>query len=150
MTLLRQLTFLLGSQTVTLTVLLFWGFFFPLVLVLVLQWFSLILLRNPDHVVVSVSIDVLSIQKGMPCFVTQLITILMLIGTVFVIIKPGAFAAGNKFSEYVHVLIDVYITHHKYQVKRHSSPSPCCCHNSQKLLFSMYHQNKSCKSKVRF
>ena len=40
MTLLRWLTFLLGSLTVTLTVLLFWIYLFLLVLVFVLQWFS--------------------------------------------------------------------------------------------------------------
>ena len=41
MTLLRCLTFLLGSLTVTLTVLLFWINFFLLMLVFVLQWLSL-------------------------------------------------------------------------------------------------------------
>ena len=40
-TLLRWLTFLLGSQTVILTVLLFWIYFFFLMLVFVLQWLSL-------------------------------------------------------------------------------------------------------------
>ena len=41
MTLLRWLTFLLGSQTGILIVLLFWIFFFLLTLVFVLQWLSL-------------------------------------------------------------------------------------------------------------
>ena len=41
MTLLRWLTFLLRSQTVILTVLLFWIYFFLLTLVFVLQWLSL-------------------------------------------------------------------------------------------------------------
>ena len=41
MTLLRWLTFLLGSQTVILIVLLFWIYFFLLTLVFVLQWLSL-------------------------------------------------------------------------------------------------------------
>ena len=41
MTLLRLLNFLLGSLTVTLTVLLFWIYFFLLMLVFVLQWLSL-------------------------------------------------------------------------------------------------------------
>ena len=57
MTLLRWLTFLLGSQTVVLIVLLFWIYhFFLLTLVFALQWLSFhweIL----NHVVVSVSID---------------------------------------------------------------------------------------------
>ena len=41
MILLRLLNFLLGSLTVTLTVLLFWIYFFLLMLVFVLQWLSL-------------------------------------------------------------------------------------------------------------
>ena len=41
MTLLRWLTFLLGSQTVILIVLLFWIYFFLLMLVFVLQWLSI-------------------------------------------------------------------------------------------------------------
>ena len=41
MTLLRWLTFLLGCLTVTLTVLLFWIYFYLLMLVFVLQWLSL-------------------------------------------------------------------------------------------------------------
>ena len=41
MTLLRRLTFLLGSQTVILIVLLFWIYLFVLTLVSVPQWLSL-------------------------------------------------------------------------------------------------------------
>ena len=41
MTLLRWLTFLLRSQTVSLTILPFWIYFFVLMLVFVLQWLSL-------------------------------------------------------------------------------------------------------------
>ena len=54
MTLLRWLTFLLGSQTVILIVLLFWIYFFLLMLVSVLQWLFP-RLGNSDHVVISVS-----------------------------------------------------------------------------------------------
>ena len=50
MTLMRWLTFLLGSQTVILSVLLFWIYLFLLALVFVLEWLS-------DHVIVSVSFD---------------------------------------------------------------------------------------------
>ena len=46
------------------------------------------------------------------------------------IFKLGAFAAASEFCEWVQVGIDVYIPHHKYQVKSHSSSSPCCCHGS--------------------
>ena len=68
MTLLRWLTFLL--------VLLFWIHFFCLA-----QAFCLF--RSSD-VIVSVSIEFPQTQKEMPHFITQLMTILMLIGVVFV------------------------------------------------------------------
>ena len=38
------------------------------------------------------------------------------------IFKLGAFAAASGFCEWVQVGIDVYIPHHKYQVKSHLSP----------------------------
>ena len=38
------------------------------------------------------------------------------------ILKPGASAAANEFCEWVHVAIDVYTPHRKYQVKLHSFP----------------------------
>ena len=83
-TLLRWLTFLLASQAVILTVLFFWISFFLLTLVFVLQWLSLhweilmLLSQFPltfDH-----------IHNGMPRFIAQLMTILVLIRTVFLII----------------------------------------------------------------
>ena len=43
-------------------------------------------LENSDHVVVSVSIDFPSNSKGMLLFIAHLMTILVLIGTVFVTI----------------------------------------------------------------
>ena len=58
-------------------------------------------------------------------------TILVLIGTVFVIIwqmfhgdifKLGASAAASELCEWIQVQTDVYIPHRKYQVKLHSSP----------------------------
>ena len=64
MMLLRWWTFLLGSQTVTLTVLLFWIFFFLLKLI----FFSTMAFPpsgNSDHVFVSVSINFpLNSQRG--------------------------------------------------------------------------------------
>ena len=84
MTLLRWLTFLLESQTVILIVLLFWIYFFLLALVFVLQWLSLhweILIVLPQFPLIFHQI-----HKGMPCFIAQFMTILMLIGMVFVII----------------------------------------------------------------
>ena len=83
MTLLRWLTFQLWSQTVILTVLLFWIYFFLLTLVFVLQWLSLhceiliMLFQFP--------LTFHHIHNGMPYFMALLITILVLIGMVFLI-----------------------------------------------------------------
>ena len=55
-TLLKWLIFLLGSQTVILTVVLFWIYLFLLALVFIVQSLSLHL-GNSNRVVVSVSID---------------------------------------------------------------------------------------------
>ena len=56
MTLLRWLTFLLGSQTVILTVLLFWIFFISSD-ASICSTMAFHPLRNSDHVVISVSIE---------------------------------------------------------------------------------------------
>ena len=60
MTLLRWLTFLLGSQTIILIVLLFWIYFFLLTLVFdasICSTMAFLPLGNSDHVVALVSID---------------------------------------------------------------------------------------------
>ena len=85
MTLLRWLTFLLESQTVILIVLLFWIYFFLLMLVFVLQWLSL----HWEILIMLLSQFPLTfhqIHNGMPRFIAWLMTILVQIGTVFVII----------------------------------------------------------------
>ena len=85
MTLFRWLTFLLGFQTVILTLMLFRLYFFLLTLVFVLQWFSL----HWEILILLLSQFPLTfhhILNKMPCFITLLMTILVLIGTVFVII----------------------------------------------------------------
>ena len=70
------------------------------------------------------------------------------------IFKLSASAAANEFCEWVQVGIDVYIPHHKYQVKPHSSPwfSTACAvaivHRNH--FFHLYQQNKSPESKVKF
>ena len=68
MTLLRWLTFLLGSLTVILTVLLFWISFFLLMLVFVLQWLSL----HCEVLIILLSQFPLTFQQtqtGMLCFI---------------------------------------------------------------------------------
>ena len=85
MTLLRWLTFPVGSQTVILTVLLFWISFFLLMLLFVIQWLYL-QLGNSDHVNVSVSICFPSNSQQDALFHHIAFTILILNGTVFLII----------------------------------------------------------------
>ena len=68
------------------TVLLFWICFFLLMLVFVLQWLSL----HWEILIMSFSqfqLTVCQTKNGMPYFITDLMTILVLIGTVYVIIS---------------------------------------------------------------
>ena len=70
------------------------------------------------------------------------------------IFKLSPSAAASEFCEWVQVGINVYIPHHKYQVKPHSSPwfSGACAaaivHRNH--FFHLYQQNKSFESKVEF
>ena len=70
------------------------------------------------------------------------------------IFKRSASVAASEFCEWVQVGIDVYIPHHKYQVKPHSSPwfSAACAaaivHRNH--FFRLYQQNKSSEYKVKF
>ena len=119
---------------------------------------------NPDHVVVSVSID-------LPQY-SQRDVLLHRIAYDYSradldglgahsrdvpwedIFKLSASAAACEFCEWVQVGIDVYIPHRKYQVKPHSSPwfSAACAaaivHRNH--FFCLYQQNKPTESKVKF
>ena len=70
------------------------------------------------------------------------------------IFKFSASATASEYCEWVQVEIDVYIPHHKYQVKPHLSPwfSAACAaaivHRNH--FFRLYQQNKSSESKVKF
>ena len=71
------------------------------------------------------------------------------------IFKLGASAAASEFCEWIQVGIDVYIPHHKYQVKPHSSSwfSAACAAAAivhRNHFFHLYQQNKSSESKVKF
>ena len=84
-TLLKRLTFLLGSQTVILTVLLFLIYFSLLMLVFVLQWLSL----HWEILIILLSQFPLNfhyIHNGRLCSITLLMTILVISGIVFMII----------------------------------------------------------------
>ena len=159
MTLLRWLTFLLGSQTVILIALLIWIYFFLLTLVFVLQWLSLhleilIMLLSqfptdsewdaPFH---HIAYDYSGADwDGLR---DHLIDVPW--EDVF---KIGASAAASEFCEWVQVGIDVYIPHRKYLVKPHSSPwfSAACAaaivHRSP--FFRLYQREKFSDSKVKF
>ena len=69
------------------------------------------------------------------------------------IFKLSASAAASEFCEWVQVGIDVYIPHHKYQVKPHSFSwfSAVCAAAivHRNCFFCLYQQNKS-ESKVKF
>ena len=80
----QMVNFLTRIQTAILEVLLFWIYFFPLTLVFVLQWLSLhweilIMLLSQFPLIFH------QIHNRMPHFIAQLMTILVLIGIVFVI-----------------------------------------------------------------
>ena len=113
-------------------VLLFWIYFLLLMLVFVLQWLSLhweVLIM----LMFQFPLTFHQIVNGMPSFIAQLMTILVLIGMIFVIISEMfhrrislslvlLLLLVSEFCESVQVRIDVYIPHRKYQVKPHSSP----------------------------
>ena len=160
MTLLRWLTFLLGSLILNVTVL-SWIFFFLLTIVFVLQWLSL----HWEILICCLSFHWLSSKLKTRCFVSLYsLTIPMLIGTVFIIIwemlhgkdifKHSGSAAASEFCYKIQVGIDVYIPRRKYQVKSHSSPwfSAACAaiiiHRNH--LFRLCQHNKSFESKVKF
>ena len=70
------------------------------------------------------------------------------------IFKLSASAAASEFCEWVQFGTDVYIPHHKYQVKPHSSPwfSAACAAAIvlRNHFFRLYQQNKSSESKLKF
>ena len=84
-TLPRWLTFLLESLTAIFTVLLFWIYFFLLMIVFVLQWLSL----HWEILTMLLSQFPLTFQEtqsSMTCLIAVVVTILVLIGIVFVIV----------------------------------------------------------------
>ena len=160
--LIRWLTFLLGSQCATVTVLLFSIHFFLLALVLVLQWLTrhweiliMLLSQFPDfppnwqrdaqfH---CIAYDYSRAEwdslrdplRDVPW--EDLFNL-------------SASAAIVKFASGFRLEYDVYIPHHKYRVKPHSCPwfSAACAaailHRNH--FYCLYLQNKFLKSKVKF
>ena len=162
-TLLRWLTFLLGSQTMILTVLLFWVSFFLLTLVFLLQrlsfhWEILIMVLSQFPSTFH------HIHNGTPRFHhiaydysradwDGLHDHLRDVPWED-IFKLHASNAASEFCEWVQVGIDVYIPHQKYHVKSHSSLcfSAACVaaivHRNHS--FHLYQKDKSSESKVKF
>ena len=70
------------------------------------------------------------------------------------IFKLSASADASEFWDWFQVVIDLYIPHHKYQVKPLSSPwfSAACAAAlfHRNYFFRLYRQNKSSESKVKF
>ena len=156
MTLLRWLTFLLGSQTVILIVLLFWIYFFLLMLVFVLQWLSL----HWEILIMLLSQFPLTFQlihNRMPYFSIPydyscadwdgLCDHLRDVGWDD-IFKLGASAADSEFCEWVQVGIDAYIPHRKYQVKLWFSTACAAAIVHRNQFFCLYQREKSSNSKV--
>ena len=161
MTSLRWLTFLLGTQTVI--ILLFWIYFLHLMLVFVLQWFSL----HWEVLIMLLSQFPLTFQliyNGMHAPFHHIVydysrahwdglrNFLKVIPWED-IFKLSATAA-REFCEWVQVGIDAYIPHIKYQVKPCSSPwiSAACAaailHRNN--FYRLYQREKSSDSKVKF
>ena len=119
-------------------------------------------LGNSVLVSVSVSIDFLSNSQQMPHFIAQLMTILKLMGFYDLlrdvswedIFKFSASAAASEFCGQLQVGINVYISHHKYQVRLHSSPwfsvafAAVIAHRNP--CFHLYQQNKPSQCKFKF
>ena len=131
MTLLVWLTFLFGSQTVILIVLLFLDLFISSD-ASICSTMAFPPLGNSNPVFVSVSIDFSSYsQQDSPfhciaydyyCVDWDGVCDHLRNLPWEDIFKLSASAAASEFCEWVQVGIDVYILHRKYQVKPHSSP----------------------------
>ena len=151
------LTFLLGSLTVTFTVLLFWIFSSD---ARVCSAMAFPPLENSNHVVVSVSIN-FSVNSMHDALFPQLRLCICWWGWFLRLfekcsmggyLKFSASAAASELWGWVQVGTDVYIPHRKYQIKPHSflwfSAARVAVHRNH--FFRLYQQNKSFESKVKF
>ena len=146
----------------TLTVLLFWIYFYSDNSICSTKAFPP--LGNSDHVVVSVSIHFPSNSKQDALFhhIAYDYSCADWDGLCDNLkdvpwedfLKFGASAAASEFCKWVQVGIDVYILYRKYQVKPHSSMwfSAACAATivHRNHFFRLYQQNKSSESKGKF
>ena len=113
-TLLRWLPFLLGSQNVILTDMLFWIYLFLLTLVFLLQrlsfnWENLIMLLAQFQLTFH------HIHNRMACFIAELMTILVLIGMVFVIISE-MFQGGISLNSVLLLLLVNFLSEFRLEL----------------------------------
>ena len=146
----QMVTFLLRSQTIILTVQLFWIYLFLLTLVFVLQrlflhWEILIMLLIRISAFNHITYDYCCADWDGLCDHLRDVTWKD-------IFKLGASATAREFSEWDQVGIDVYIPQKKYQVKPHSSAwfSAACAAAivPKSHFFHLYQKDKSSDSKV--
>ena len=151
--LISWLTFLLRSLTVTLTIMLFWIYFFDASICSTMAFPPL---GNSNHVVVLVCIDFPTNSKQGALFHCiahdySCVDCENLYDHLTDVLWENI---ATEFCELVQYGIDVYIHHRKYQVKPHSclwfsAPySTAIVHRNH--FFCLYHQNKSSESKVKF
>ena len=160
MTLLRWLTFVLGSQTVIFTVLLFRIYFFLLALVFVLQWLTLhwgILIMLLSQFPLTFH----HIYNAMPLFIALLMTILVLIGMGFVIIWE-MFHEWLSLNSVLLLLLVNFLSRsgcnsYIYPSSKVSGQASLisvvfsclwCCHRNH--FFGLFEKDKSSESKLKF
>ena len=156
-TLLRCLTLLLWSLTMTRLVLLLWISFFLATLVVVLHWLS-IHWKNLIMLLSQFPRTFLQTQKTIPRFIAQLITILLLIGTVY--LKAVSWKDFLLLLYYWILWVGpgwnwwIYIPYSKCQVNFHSFPwfsaTFAAAISLRNDFFYLYQENKSVTSKVEF
>ena len=114
-------------------------------------------LGNSDHVLASFPLTFCQIHNGIPSFIIadwdSLHDHLTDVSWKD-ISKLSAFAGIREFCKWVQVGIDVYLSHHKYQINPGSSPwfssawTAAIVHRNH--VFCLHQQNKSSVSKVKF
>ena len=146
MTSLKLLTFLLGSMIVTLIVLLFWTYLFLLMLVFVLKWLFL----HWQILVMLLSqfpLTFCQFQNRMPHLTALLLTILALIGIVFMIIWEMVHGRISLNKVILLLLLVNFVSEFRLELM-YVSLTESYCHSSQKSLFCLHQRYKSSESQV--
>ena len=120
-------------------------------------------MENPDHVVVSVSIDFATNSKKDALFYHKAYDYSCadwdglhdhLRDVPWDTIKLSASAAASEFCEWIQVGMDIYILHHRYQVKLHLSPQFSAAYATVTVhrnhFFHLNQESKSSESKGKY